>query len=55
MSAKELCLSMLKKGVLAKDTQQSIVRIAPPLTIRENDVDLFVTALDSAVKEYGGA
>jgi ornithine--oxo-acid transaminase len=55
VSAKKLCLSMMKKGVLAKDTQQSTVRIAPPLTIRENDVDLLVTALDSAVKEYGGA
>ena len=54
VSAKKLCLSMMKNGVLAKDTQQSTVRIAPPLTIRENDVDLFVTALDSAVKEYGG-
>ena len=55
VSAKKLCLSMMKNGVLAKDTQQSTVRIAPPLTIRENDVDLLVTALDSAVKEYGGA
>ena len=54
VSAKKLCLSMMKNGVLAKDTQQSTVRIAPPLTIRENDVDLLVTALDSAVKEYGG-
>jgi ornithine--oxo-acid transaminase len=55
VSAKKLCLSMMKKGVLAKDTQQSTVRIAPPLTIKENDVDLLVTALDSAVKGYGGA
>jgi ornithine--oxo-acid transaminase len=54
VSAKKLCLNMMKKGVLAKDTQQSTVRIAPPLTIKENDVDLLVTALDSAVKEYGG-
>jgi ornithine--oxo-acid transaminase len=55
VSAKKLCLSMMKKGVLAKDTQQSTVRIAPPLTIRVNEVDLLVTALDAAVKEYVGA
>ncbi len=55
VSAKKLCLSMMKKGVLAKDTQQSTVRIAPPLTVRVNEVDLLVTALDAAVKEYVGA
>ncbi len=55
VSAKRLCLSMMEHGVLAKDTQRSTVRIAPPLTIRENDIDRLVSALNAAVQGYAGA
>lgn len=31
------------------------VQFAPPLTIKENDVDLLISVLDAAVKECAGA
>lgn len=54
VSAKKLCLSMMDKGVLVKDTQQSTVRIAPPLTIEEAEVDLIVSSLADSVQECIG-
>jgi ornithine--oxo-acid transaminase len=51
VSAKKLSLQMMDRGVLVKDTQQSTLRIAPPLTISESEVDFIVETLSDVIKE----
>lgn len=37
--ARSRCEAMLRRGVLAKDTHETTIRLAPPLTIDEGDLD----------------
>ncbi len=54
VKAKDVCLAMLRRGVLAKETQESVVRLAPPLVIDEADllraVEIFRDALKRSVQ-----
>ncbi len=43
--AREVCLALLKHGVLTKETHQTVVRFAPPLIITEEQIDHTVDAL----------
>jgi len=38
-SAREACEVLLEKGVLSKETHDTVVRLAPPLVIRQADLD----------------
>lgn len=44
-SAREVCERLMSKGVLSKETHETVVRIAPPLVITEAQIDETVTAL----------
>src|SRR5690606_21225683 len=48
-SAREVCERMLAAGVLAKDTHGQTIRLAPPLVVTDDEVDLAVAALAHAV------
>ena len=37
--ARDYCARLLERGVLATDTHEQVIRLAPPLTIETNDVD----------------
>ncbi|HEX9124594.1 MAG TPA: ornithine--oxo-acid transaminase [Actinomycetota bacterium] len=39
MPARERCEELMARGVLAKDTHESTIRLAPPLVISESDLD----------------
>jgi ornithine--oxo-acid transaminase len=39
MPARARCEELMRAGVLAKDTQESTIRLAPPLTIRDDELD----------------
>ena len=43
--------SCLKRGLLINVTQQNVLRLAPPLTIQEKDVDYAMDILDEALEE----
>jgi ornithine--oxo-acid transaminase len=51
--AKAVCLAMLRRGVLAKETHATVIRLAPPLIIEEADlldaVAIFAAALEEVV------
>jgi ornithine--oxo-acid transaminase len=49
LPAREVCERMLELGVLAKDTHETTVRLAPPLVITEDEVDLLVDTLGRAI------
>ncbi|GAA2147458.1 ornithine--oxo-acid transaminase [Glycomyces algeriensis] len=48
-SAREVCERLLRLGVLAKETHQRTVRIAPPLVIEPEEIDRGVAALAEAI------
>jgi len=39
VTARELCERLLAEGVLAKDTHETTIRLAPPLVVTEEEVD----------------
>ncbi len=50
-TARDVCLRLLKKGVLSKDTHGTVVRLAPPLVIEEADLDRALDALEQTLEE----
>jgi ornithine--oxo-acid transaminase len=47
--ARRVCERMLDLGVLAKDTHETTVRLAPPLVVTEDEVDLLVETVGRAL------
>jgi ornithine--oxo-acid transaminase len=51
-----VCLAMLRRGVLTKETHETVIRFAPPLIIEEADllqaVEVFHDALEEAVAPH---
>jgi ornithine--oxo-acid transaminase len=52
-TGREVCERLLAKGVLAKETHGSTIRLGPPLTVTRDEVDFAVTALRTALDEMG--
>ena len=44
-SARELCERLMRRGLLCKDTHEATIRLAPPLTIEERELDFLLDAL----------
>jgi ornithine--oxo-acid transaminase len=44
-SAREICLQLLKHGVLSKETHSTVIRLAPPLTITKAQLDSVIAAI----------
>jgi ornithine--oxo-acid transaminase len=49
LPARAVCERLLDLGVLAKDTHETTVRLAPPLVITRDEVDLLVDRLEQAL------
>ena len=49
LSGRQLCESLLARGVLAKDTHGSTIRLAPPLVATDEDIDFLLAAFQSAL------
>jgi ornithine--oxo-acid transaminase len=45
MTGRQACERLAERGVLAKDTHGSTLRLAPPLVVEESDIDFAVDAL----------
>jgi ornithine--oxo-acid transaminase len=50
VDGRDLCERLLARGVLAKDTHGSTIRLAPPLTITADDLDLATDRLEDALR-----
>ncbi|MCB1435876.1 MAG: ornithine--oxo-acid transaminase [Rhodobiaceae bacterium] len=50
-SAREICERLLDKGVLSKETHDSVVRMAPPLVIGRDDLDRALDAFEDVLGE----
>jgi ornithine--oxo-acid transaminase len=47
--ARTLSEAMLERGVVAKDTHARVLRIAPPLVIADEEIDLLLNAFEDAL------
>jgi len=47
----DLCLVMMKHGLLAKPTHGNIIRFAPPLTITKEEIDVCLEIISKSVME----
>ncbi len=47
--ARAICESLMKMGILCKETHTYIIRFAPPLIIQKNDIDWAVNKIETAL------
>jgi ornithine--oxo-acid transaminase len=52
ISAKKICLSLMDEGILAKETHETIIRFAPPLTITKEEIDWAIEKIIKVFREY---
>ncbi len=52
-TARQFVETLLKHGVLSKDTHGTVARFAPPLVIERGDIDWGVDRIRDALAEYG--
>jgi len=50
-SAHDICLRLLQHGILSKDTHGTVIRLAPPLTVTEEQIDTVISALKHVLNE----
>jgi ornithine--oxo-acid transaminase len=50
-SAREACERLLHKGVLSKETHDTVIRLAPPLVIAREDLDWALDRFEEVVRE----
>lgn len=50
-SARIFCEKLMKKGILAKETHQVVVRLAPPLVITRQEVDWAIEQISQVAEE----
>jgi ornithine--oxo-acid transaminase len=48
--ARKFCEELMKKGILAKETHENIIRIAPPLIITKDEIDLALEKIREVLK-----
>lgn len=47
--AHDVCLALMERGVLAKDTQKTTIRFAPPLTVSKKEIDTALSAIEKVL------
>lgn len=50
-TGREVCEALMRRGVLAKDTHGSTIRLAPPLVVTAEDLDWAVDQLEAVLQE----
>ncbi|HVM20078.1 MAG TPA: ornithine--oxo-acid transaminase [Egibacteraceae bacterium] len=53
-TGRDVCYGLLDRGVLAKDTHGSTIRLAPPLVIEAQEIDWAVEQLGDVLKQLSG-
>jgi len=50
-SAREICEALMDRGLLCKETHETVVRLAPPLIISEAEIDWAITQVQDVLSE----
>jgi ornithine--oxo-acid transaminase len=53
-TGREVCELLMSRGVLAKDTHGSTIRLAPPIVITAEEIDFVVGQLEAVLQELHG-
>ena len=53
--ARPLCEALKERGVLCKETHETVIRLAPPLVIEKADLDWGIDQIEAVVHAYAGA
>lgn len=53
LTGRQVCEGLLARGVLAKDTHDSTIRLAPPIVVTREELDLAVDALKDVLAAAG--
>jgi ornithine--oxo-acid transaminase len=51
LMARKVCEKMSEKGVLSKDTHATVIRIAPPLNVTQEELDFGLDVFEGVLKE----
>jgi len=51
ISGKELSMLLLKKGILSKETHETVIRFAPPLIVSKEDIDWAVNIIKETLDQ----
>jgi ornithine--oxo-acid transaminase len=51
VKGRDVCIAMARHGVLSKETHETVIRFAPPLTIAADEIDHGVAAFRAALDE----
>ncbi len=49
ITGRQLTLGLLERGILAKDTHGSTIRLAPPIVVEESELDMLADAITDAL------
>jgi ornithine--oxo-acid transaminase len=55
ISAWDLCMEMMERGVLAKPTHGTVIRFSPPLIIEEEELDEALDIIQESVRSVEGS
>lgn len=50
-SAREICEALMERGLLSKETHETVVRLAPPLVIDREQIDWAIEQIDTVLGE----
>lgn len=50
IAARQVCLKLMEKGLLSKDTHHTVIRLAPPLVINKEEIDWAVMTLKEVIE-----
>lgn len=51
-SARQLCEALMKRGILSKETHETVVRFAPPLIITKQQINDAIDVITSTISEF---
>ena len=51
ISAREVCERFMKNGALSKETHDTVVRLAPPLTITQEELDYALNIFETTLRQ----
>ena len=50
-SAREICEALMERGLLSKETHETVVRLAPPLIVNRQEIDWAVAQIDDVLAD----
>jgi len=52
VSAKKVCLALMREGILAKETHSTVIRFAPPLIIKKEEIDWAIVRIKKVLNDF---